>query len=157
MTTTQQHSPFGIGVIAFVIAIGVSISYFQFIYLPTINLKPVIPHEILNPLKTAEIKMIAGSSNPQQGDNFIPKRVEVQLTVDNRVVWINEDSIGHTVTTDNNAIDKYTGRFDSLETIGTVPPGETFEFLFTQEGEFPYHCEPHPWMKGMVKVLKQKF
>lgn len=153
----QQHSPFSIGVIAFVIAIGVSIGYFQFFYLPEINKKPVIAQEILEPLKTTEIKMIAGSVNPQQQDNFVPKLVEVELAVSNKVRWINEDNIGHTVTTDNNAIDKYSGRFDSLETIGLVQPEQTYEFLFTQPGEFPYHCEPHPWMKGMIKVLKQKF
>jgi len=157
MTSTQQHSHFSIGVIAFVIAIGVSIGYFQFVYLPTINLKPVVAQEILEPLTTTEIKMIEGSANPQQQDNFIPKLVDVELAVNNKVIWINEDGIGHTVTTDNDAIDRYTGRFDSLDTIGLVQPGQTYEFLFTQEGEFPYHCEPHPWMTGMVKVLKQKF
>jgi plastocyanin len=157
MASTQQHSPFSIGVIAFVIAIGVSISYFQFVYLPEINKKPVIAPEILEPKTTTEIRIIAGSADPQQQDNFIPKLVDVELSVNNKVIWINEDSIGHTITTDNDAIDKYTGRFDSLDTIGLVQPGQTFEFLFTQEGEFAYHCEPHPWMTGMVKVLKQKF
>jgi plastocyanin len=157
VSTQQQRSPFSIGMIAFVIGIVVSITYYQFYYLPEINKKPVIPQEILNPLKIAEVKMIPGSSNPQQADNFIPKLVEVELAVNNKVTWINDDGIGHTVTTDNNAIDLYSGRFDSLETIGTVPPGGTYEFLFTQPGEFPYHCEPHPWMKGTIKVLKQKF
>jgi len=157
MASTQQYSPFSIGVIAFVIAIGVSIGYFQFVYLPEINKKPVIAQEILEPPKTTEIMIITGSADPQQQDNFIPKLVEIELAVNNKVVWINEDSIGHTVTTDKDAIDKYTGRFDSLDTIGLVQPGQTYEFLFTQEGEFAYHCEPHPWMTGMVKVLKQKF
>lgn len=157
MASTQQYSPFSIGVIAFVIAIGVSIGYFQFVYLPEINKKPVIAQEILEPPKTTEIMIITGSADPQQQDNFIPKLVEIELAVNNKVVWINEDSIGHTVTTDKDAIDKYTGRFDSLDTIGLVQPGQSYEFLFTQEGEFAYHCEPHPWMTGMVKVLKQKF
>ena len=156
MTTTQQHSPFSIGVIAFVIAIGVSIGYFQLVYLPTINAKPVIAKEVLEPSKKTEIKIIAGASNPQQQDNFIPKLVEVQLAVNNRVTWTNEDTIGHSVTTDNDAVDKYSGRFDSFKTIGLVQPGKTYEFLFTQVGEFAYHCEPHPWMKGMIKVQKLK-
>ncbi len=158
-TTQQQHSPFGIGVIAFVIAVGVSIGYYQFFYLPAINAKPVIAKEVLEPLKTAEIRIIAGSANPQQQDNFVPKLTEVQLAVNNKVVWTNEDGTAHTVTSDNDAIDKYSGLFDSLKTkgVGLVQPGKTYEFLFTQPGEFPYHCEPHPWMKGIVKVQKQKF
>jgi plastocyanin len=157
MASTQQYSPFSIGLIAFVIAIGVSLGYFQFAYLPEINKKPVLAKEILEPPATTEVKMIAGSVNPQQQDNFVPKLVEVELAVNNKVMWINEDNIGHTVTTDHDAIDKWSGRFDSLETIGLVQPEQTFEFLFTQEGEFAYHCEPHPWMTGMVKVTRQKF
>ncbi len=157
MTSTQRHSPFGIGVIAFVIAIGVSLGYFQMFYLPEVLKKPVIAKEVLEPTKTAEVKMIEGANNPQQTDNFIPKLIEVQLAVDNKVKWTNEDGIAHSVTTDNDAVDKYSGRFDSLEEFGLVPPGGSWEFLFTHEGEFKYHCEPHPWMKGTVKVLKQKF
>lgn len=157
MASTQQRSSFSIGLIAFVIAIGVSIGYFQFVYLPYINLKPSIPEEILNPAEVVEVSMISGSANPEQQDNFVPKLVEVELTVNNKVLWINDDEIGHTVTTDNDAVDLYSGRFDSLETIGLVQPGETFEFLFTQEGDFPYHCQPHPWMTGFVKVGREKF
>lgn len=157
MTTTQQHSPFSIALIAFVIIIGVSIGYFQLAYLPEINKKPVIAKEIREPPKTAELKIIKGSASPQQTDNFIPKLVEVQLAVDNKVRWTNEDEIGHTVTSDTDAVDKYSGIFDSLKIMGgTIPPGKTFEFLFTQPGEFPYHCTPHPFMKGTIKVSKLK-
>ncbi|MEM2759328.1 MAG: plastocyanin/azurin family copper-binding protein [Nitrososphaerales archaeon] len=157
MTTTQKHSPFGIGLIAFIIGIGVSIGFYQFAYLPYVNLKPAIAEEILNPERVTEILIIKGSFDPEQVDNYIPKRVEVQLGFDNKVVWKNEDTLGHTVTTDNGHVDRYSGPFDSLATIGLVKPGAEYEFLFTQEGEFPYHCEPHPWMKGVVKVIKQKF
>ncbi len=157
MATAQQHSAFSVGVIAFVIAVGVSIGYFQFSYLPYINQKPAVPEEVLNPAQITQITISPGSASPEQEDNYMPKLVQIELAVNNKVVWTNEDGVGHTVTTDNDAKDRYSGRFDSLETIGLVQPGTTFEFLFTQEGEFPYHCEPHPWMTGMVKVLKQKF
>jgi plastocyanin len=157
MASAPKHSPFGIGVVAFILAIGVSIGFYQFAYLPYVTAKPQISLEILEPERTTEIKIIVGSVDVEQQDNFMPKRVEVQLGFDNRVVWINEDTIGHTVTTDDDAVDRYSGLFDSLDTIGLIQPGQTYEFLFTQEGEFPYHCSPHPWMKGTVKVIKQKF
>lgn len=158
MATTQKQSPFSIGVIAFVIVIGVSIGYFQFFYLPYINLKPSVPEEILNPAEVFEIAIAPGSASPDQEDNFLPKQVSVELSINNKVVWTNQDEIGHTVTTDNDAMDPYSGRFDSLEILGgLVQPGESFEFLFTHEGEFPYHCEPHPWMTGTVKVGTSKF
>jgi plastocyanin len=150
-------TPFGIGVLAFVLAVGVSIGFYQFAYLPIVTAKPQIPEEILKPEQTTEVKMIDGSANPEQVENFVPSLVQVQLGLDNKVVWINEDSTAHTVTTDTGHADRYSGLFDSLETVGLVKPGESYEFLFTEEGEFPYHCNPHPWMKGVVKVIKQKF
>ncbi len=157
MTAEQKHSPFGIGLIAFIIGIGVSMGFYQFAYLPETLAKPQVPEEILNPEKIAEVMIIKGSVDPEQQDNFVPKRIEVQLGFDNLVSWINEDDTAHTVTTDDDHVDRYSGLFDSLDTIGLVKPGETYEFLFTEEGEFPYHCVPHPWMKGVVKVIKQKF
>lgn len=30
-------------------------------------------------------------------------------------------------------------------------------FVFTTDGVYPYHCEPHPWMQGKITILKQKF
>lgn len=157
MSTTQKQSPFGIGVIAFMIAVGFSLGFYQFAYLPIISAKPVIPEEILEPLGTKEIMIIVGSADPEQPDNFLPKRVDLQLGIDNLVVWINEDDTAHTVTTDTEHADQYSGLFDSLSTIGLVKPGEEYEFLFTEIGEFPYHCVPHPWMKGVVKVTPRKF
>ena len=157
MAVVNKHSPFGIGVIAFLIAVSVSIGFYQFAYLPIITAKPQIPEDILEPKETSEIRIISGSFSPEQDDSYIPKRVELYLGLNNKVVWINEDEIGHTITTDNDSEDQFSGRFDSLDIMGILKPGETYEFLFTQEGEFPYHCEPHPWMKGVVKVIKQKF
>ncbi|HEV8405576.1 MAG TPA: plastocyanin/azurin family copper-binding protein [Nitrososphaera sp.] len=29
-----------------------------------------------------------------------------------------------------------------------------WSFTFTKAGEFTYHCEPHPWMKGKVVVVE---
>ncbi len=33
-------------------------------------------------------------------------------------------------------------------------PGETYEHRFDQAGTFPYTCEPHPEMLGVVKVVE---
>ncbi|MGB1198327.1 MAG: cupredoxin domain-containing protein [Thalassotalea sp.] len=32
-------------------------------------------------------------------------------------------------------------------------PGESFQQTFTQEGEYPYLCGPHPKMTGVVTVI----
>ncbi len=158
--TRLKHSPFVVLALAFIVAIGVGIGYYQFSYLPYINLKPSIPEEILNPLSFKEVSIIEGSFNQDQQENFVPKRVVVQLGIDNKVVWINNDVAPHTVTSDNDYIDPASGVFNSVEHEGTRPviqPGQRFEFVFTQVGEYPYHCQPHPWMTGIVVVEKAKF
>ncbi len=35
-------------------------------------------------------------------------------------------------------------------------PGESYQYTFNQQGEFPYECGPHPKMKGVVKVIVPK-
>ena len=40
------------------------------------------------------------------------------------------------------------GRFDS----GIMAPGATFEYTFTEAGEYPYFCLLHPNMVGTVSV-----
>jgi hypothetical protein len=40
----------GISVIAFVVAIAVSIGYYQFVFIPEANAKPTLPEAVLNPV-----------------------------------------------------------------------------------------------------------
>jgi plastocyanin len=44
-----------------------------------------------------------------------------------------------------------------MATIGLILPQQTYEFVFTEAGEYPYHCEPHPWMTGKVTVERGRF
>lgn len=76
------------------------------------------------------------------------------LTTGNRIVWVNKDTTFHSVTTDNSFEDRSSGKFDSMSSVGLIVPGGTWDFTFTEAGEFPYHCEPHPWMKGMVTIVE---
>ena len=41
-------------------------------------------------------------------------------------------------------------------------PGESYQFLFTDAPPngakvVEYHCDPHPWMVGIVEVTKSRF
>jgi plastocyanin len=148
----------GISIIAFVVALAVSMAYYQFVYLPEANAKPQIPQEVKEPKQTTAVTIVDGSANPSQTKNFDPKETRAVLGLSNKVVWTNKDLTAHTVTSDNGYKDPYSGVFDSLERPaeeggGFVLPGKTYEFLFTNEGEFAYHCNPHPFMKGVVKVV----
>ena len=123
-------------------------------YLPEQSAKPSVSEHILEPISETIIKMIPGSALADQQDNFVPKQVSMQLGSDNHLSWSNDDDVAHTVTPDHRAEDSYSGAFGST---GVKMPGESYEFLFTEDHELAYHCEPHPWMTGTVKVTKQRF
>jgi plastocyanin len=154
MEKVTENYAAGISMVAFIIAVGVSIGYYQFVYLPEANAKPHVPEEISNPSNAVQVSVAEGASLPSNPESFVPKDARGRLGNDNKIVWTNTDTTAHTVTTDTDFSDKLNGKFDSMETIGLIPPGQTFEFTFTEEGEFPYHCEPHPWMTGKVEIVK---
>lgn len=53
----------------------------------------------------------------------------------------NQDGVAHTWTAQDRT-------FDS----GSLSQGETFEFTFTEAGEFEYFCSIHPEMTGSITV-----
>ena len=43
------------------------------------------------------------------------------------------------------------GSFES----GAIESGQQRALLFSKPGTFPFHCTPHPFMKGVVVVTAQ--
>ncbi len=150
----SSSHPYGIGLIAVIVASSVGIGYYQMFYLPEMNAKPSVDEHVLHPVKTTIVDMIIGSASPDQQDNFVPKNINLQLGIDNHVIWRNIDDTPHTVTPDHRHTDSYSGDFGST---GVLMPGDEYEFIFTEEQEFAYHCDPHPWMTGQVVVTKSRF
>ena len=142
MQVTNNHAG-GISAIAFIAAVIVSMAYYQFVYLPQVNAKPVVSEEVLNPPGMTSVSILEGSALPSQTQNFEPKEVTANLGETNKVVWTNDDPTS--------------GEFDSMATIGLILPKQTFEFIFTAPDEYAYHCEPHPWMTGKVTVERGRF
>jgi amicyanin len=73
---------------------------------------------------------------------FVP--AEVRIAPGTTVTWVNcepENIDAHTSTADG-------GAWDS----GFLQPGETYSRTFDEAGAFPYHCTPHPFMRGTVAV-----
>ena len=64
-----------------------------------------------------------------------------EIAVGTTIVVTNTDATPHTWTADD-------GAFDS----GALSEGDTFEFTFTEAGEFAYHCNFHPSMTGTIVV-----
>jgi len=62
------------------------------------------------------------------------------IKVGTTVIWTNEDSVPHTITSE--------GNFNS-ETLGK---GKTYEHTFNTIGIYDYHCGIHPSMRGKIIV-----
>ena len=70
----------------------------------------------------------------------------IQVSVGTTVTWTNNDAQPHTVNSGENATPS--GLFDSP----IMAPQATFEYTYTEAGEFPYFCILHPNMVGTVSV-----
>jgi plastocyanin len=70
---------------------------------------------------------------------YEPARIEVRAGA--VVVWINDAPLPHTVTADDST-------FDS----GVIDVDRRWTRRFDRAGTYPYHCTPHPFMKGVVVV-----
>ncbi len=71
---------------------------------------------------------------------FSPANIVVD--VGTTVTWTNYDGVAHTVTGDEG---------EELKSPLFGQNG-TFSYTFDKPGEYFYHCEPHPNMKGLVTV-----
>ena len=85
------------------------------------------------------VSIAPGAANPNNDQSFDPPQISVPTG--SAVFWTNDDSIQHTVTSNE-------GLFDA----GPISPGNTFENTFDSAGEFRYHCAIHPFMTGVVIV-----
>jgi plastocyanin len=72
---------------------------------------------------------------------YAPATVTIQSG--GKVIWLNQDSTGHTATLDD-------GSFST----GDLAEGKLRSQSFKQPGTYAYHCEIHPEMKGTVEVVE---
>ena len=82
------------------------------------------------------------ASDPSTGKSYSPRNSTVVIGWNNTVSWINQDVAPSSVTSDWNI-------FDS----GSIMPGADWTHSFECVGNYGYHSEPHPWMKGWIRVL----
>ena len=151
-TSTSSHA-YGIGVVALIIGMSASILFYTSFYLPESLEKPSVSEHILEPAKNFIISIAEGAAT-EGNPSYVPNNAKITLTIDNRVLWMNDDATPHTVTPDHRTSDSYSGDFGSH---GVVMPGDSYEFIFTEPQEVYYHCEPHPWMTGSLIVEKSRF
>jgi plastocyanin len=71
--------------------------------------------------------------------DFVP--YQISIAAGDTVTWTNNDAVAHTSTSDTNVWDS-----------GNLAPGQSYSFVFTTAGSYPYHCTYHPSMTGIVSV-----
>jgi len=72
---------------------------------------------------------------------------DVSINVGDTVIWTNDDTAAHTVTSGSPTYGP-DGTFDS----SLFMAGATFEVTFDDSGSYDYFCMVHPWMQGNVQV-----
>ncbi|MBI4201442.1 MAG: hypothetical protein HY531_04015, partial [Chloroflexi bacterium] len=73
----------------------------------------------------------------------------VTVPVGTAVVWMNHDSVPHTVTSGKD------GKFDGTGwNSGQLDQGQTYSRTFTQTGAFAYTCQVHPTLNATVTVAE---
>ena len=75
----------------------------------------------------------------------------VEVKVGQKIIWTNNDSVQHTVTSGSPGSPDSGQVFDSGLTK-LLNKGETFEWTATTAGEIPYYCQLHPTQVGSVVV-----
>ncbi len=101
---------------------------------------------IEEPKEPVTVLMPDGAGIKQEGQIYYDPEM-LQVEIGTTVIWINEDSAAHTVTS-GNAQDGPDGVFDS----GMILAGDSFEYTFASQGKDDYYCIVHPWMVGSVEV-----
>lgn len=73
--------------------------------------------------------------------NFAFSPGKLTIKAGDRVTFINKDEVGHSATADDESFD-----------TGMLDQDKSKEVTFSEDGEFPYYCLPHPGMKGTIVV-----
>jgi plastocyanin len=86
---------------------------------------------------------VAVAANEVVIDDFHFGPTELTVAVGTKVVWTNDDSDPHTVTSD---ADPKLLKSPPLDT------GDSFAFTFDKPGTYRYFCSIHPRMQGTIIV-----
>lgn len=78
------------------------------------------------------------------GFAFSPKTITIKKGT--TVIWTNQDSVGHTVTSDSDS---------ALNFSSTIlNNSNNYKMTFNSVGTFSYHCSPHPNMTAKIIVTE---
>ena len=97
----------------------------------------------------APAQTVSPSVSPASGtavsiQNFSFSPVTLSVKTGATVVWTNNDSATHTVTSDAGGI----------LNSPSLSSSQSFSYTFSTPGTFSYHCAIHPMMQGAITVTK---
>lgn len=101
------------------------------------------------PATVTSVSIVLGSSAPTNGEFYDPEVVET--TVGSMVVWTNDDTTLHTVT--SGVVESNTPAPDGIFDSEFLQQGAEFRWVFDEPGEYDYYCTLHPYMTGKVIVI----
>ena len=73
----------------------------------------------------------------------------IEIIVGDTITWKNADTTFHDVTSGS----EDTGP-DGIFASKPLAPGKSFSQKFSEIGVYPFYCTLHPWMTGVVNVVK---
>ena len=92
--------------------------------------------------------------------DFKYTKANIKIKKGTTVTWTNQDSMQHNVMkahdNDGTAHDPPTKDEVKPDVLAgqLLAKGESYSFTFNETGASPYHCSPHPYMKGSVTVVE---
>ena len=72
-----------------------------------------------------------------------------EILVGDTIIWKNADTAFHDITSGSE--DKGP---DGIFASKQYAPGKSFAYKFSEVGVYPYYCTLHPWMSGIISVVK---
>jgi len=111
------------------------------------------PYKVTIPKGAANPEVDITNLSPRQW--YVPK--QVSISQGDAVIWINNDTEAHTVTSGTGAgieslLTNKQGKPNGIFDSGLFDPGESWTHNFTDAGRYTYFCTIHPWMDGIVTV-----
>lgn len=92
--------------------------------------------------------------------DFKYEKPNIKIKKGTTVTWTNRDTVKHNVMAEHEGSDQAHDpptpeEVNPNELAGPLlAKGESYSFTFNEVSSQPYHCSPHPFMKGSVTVVE---
>ncbi|MCW1908033.1 MAG: plastocyanin/azurin family copper-binding protein [Candidatus Saccharibacteria bacterium] len=92
--------------------------------------------------------------------DFKYEKSNIKIKKGTNVTWTNQDEVQHNVMqeheNDNDAHDAPSKDEEKPDVLASrlLSRGESYSYTFNEVSTSPYHCSPHPYMKGSVTVVE---